>query len=62
MNSSEFEDFSTASVDAALIDKISIISNTYIHREVFGDYLLYFEKGNIDDLGGKMKIVMEGGY
>lgn len=62
MNSSEFEDFSTAPVDVALIDKISIVSNTYIHREVLRDYLLYFEKGNIDDLVGKMKIVMEGGY
>ncbi len=61
VDASEFEGFGMTPVEAAFLDKISIASNTYIHREVLGDYPVYFEKGNIDDLVDKMKIVIEGG-
>lgn len=62
VDASEFEGFGMTPVEAAFLDKMSIVSNTYIHREVLGDYPLYFEINNVDDLVEKMKIVVEGRY
>jgi len=58
---SEFEGFGMTPVEAAFLDKITIASNTYVHKEVLGDYPLYFELNNVEDLVEKMKLVMEGG-
>lgn len=59
---SEFEGFGMTPVEAAFLDKITIASNTYVHREILGDYAVYFEKNNVDDLVEKMRIVKEGGF
>lgn len=59
---SEFEGFGMTPVEAAFLDKITIASDTYVHREVLGDYAIYFEKNNIDDLVEKMRIVKEDGF
>lgn len=56
-----FEGFGMTPVEAAFLDKISIVSNTYVHRDVLGDYPVYFKPNNIDDLVEKMKLVIEGG-
>ena len=61
VDASEFEGFGMTTVEAAFLDKISIVSNTYIHREILGDYPLYFETNNVDDLVEKMKYVKENG-
>ena len=57
-----FEGFGMTPVEAAFLDKITVASDTYVHREVLGDYALYFERNNIDDLVNKMKIVIDGGF
>ena len=62
VDASEFEGFGMTTVEAAFLDKMSIVSNTYIHKEVLGDYPLYFKTNNIDDLVEKMKIIIEGNY
>jgi len=49
-------------IEAAFLDKISIASNTYVHREVLGDYALYFELNNVDDLANKMETALEGSF
>ncbi len=59
---SEFEGFGMTPVEAAFLDKITIASNTYVHREILGDYAIYFEKNNVDDLVEKMRIVKEGNF
>ena len=56
-----FEGFGMTPVEAAFLDKISIVSNTYVHREVLGDYPVYFKSNDVDDLVGKMKLVIESG-
>lgn len=62
VDASIFEGFGMTPIEAAFLDKITIASNTYVHREILGDYPLYFEKDNIDDLVEKMKIVLGGDY
>ena len=57
-----FEGFGMTPVEAAFLDKISIVSNTYIHREVLNTYPLYFKKGNIGDLVEKMQLVLDGNF
>jgi len=59
---SEFEGFGMTPIEAAFLDKISIASNTYVHREVLGDYALYFELNNVDDLANKMETALEGSF
>ena len=54
-----FEGFGMAPIEAAFLDKIIIASNTYIHREVLGNYPLYFIKDNLDDLVEKIKYVLD---
>ena len=56
-----FEGFGMTPVEAAFLDKISIVSNTFVHREVLGDYPVYFKPNNVNDLVEKMKLVMESG-
>ena len=48
-------------VEAAFLDKISIVSNTYVHRDILSDYPIYFKPNNVNDLVEKMKFVMESG-
>ena len=56
-----FEGFGMTSVEAAFNEKPVLASDTYVHREILGDYALFFKRDDIDDLVEKMKIVMEGG-
>ena len=56
-----FEGFGMTPVEAAFLDKTSIVSNTYVHRDVLGDYPVYFKPNNVNDLIEKMKFVMESG-
>ncbi len=56
-----FEGFGMTPVEAAFLDKISIVSNTYVHRDILGDYPLYFKPNDVNDLVEKMKLVMESG-
>ncbi len=58
IDSSEFEGFGMSPVEAAFLDKITIVSNTYVHREVLGDYAIYFELNNVDDLVNKMETAL----
>ncbi|MBY9007050.1 MAG: glycosyltransferase [Candidatus Lokiarchaeota archaeon] len=59
---SEFEGFGLTPVEAAFLNKPSIVSNTYVHREILGDYPLYFETNNVDDLIKKMRMILNGEY
>lgn len=61
VDASEFEGFGMTPIEAAFLDKITIASNTYVHRDVLGDYPLYFKTNNVNDLVDKMRIVLEGG-
>jgi glycosyltransferase involved in cell wall biosynthesis len=54
---SQFEGFGITPVEAAFLNKTTIASNTYIHREILGDYPLYFKINDLDDLVEKMRIV-----
>ena len=56
-----FEGFGMTPVEAAFLNKVSIVSNTYVHREVLSDYPEYFKPNDVNDLVEKMKLVMEGG-
>lgn len=56
-----FEGFGMTPVEASFLDKISIVSNTYVHRDVLGDYPVYFKPNDINDLVEKMTLVMDGG-
>ena len=62
VDASIFEGFGMTPIEAAFLDKISIVSNTFLHRDVLGDYPLYFEIDNVDDLVDKMRIVLNGEY
>jgi len=59
---SSFEGFGMTPIEAAFLDKITIASNTYVHREVLGDYALFFELNNVDDLVNKMETALEGNF
>ena len=50
MDASIFEGFRMILVEAIFLNKSIIISDAYIHREILGDYLLYFKGDNVDDL------------
>lgn len=53
-----YEGFGMSPIEAAFLGKISIVSDTYVHREVLGDYPLYFKRNNFEELVEKMKIVI----
>ena len=57
-----FEGFGMTPVEAAFLEKVSIVSDTTVHKEVLGEYPLYFEKHNIHDLVDKMKMVRNGDF
>ena len=62
VDSSEFEGFGMSPIEAAYLNKITIASNTYVHREVLGEYALYFELNNVNDLVNKMETALEGKF
>ncbi len=55
-----FEGFGMTPVEAAYLNKISIVSDTYVHRDVLGSYPVYFNGNSIEDLIDKMKLVLDG--
>ena len=57
-----FEGFGLAPIEAAFLDKIIIASDTYIHREILGNYPLYFIRDNLDDLTNKISYVLNGEF
>lgn len=62
VDASIFEGFGMTPVEAAFLDKTTIASNTFIHREILGDYPLYFKADDVDDLVEKMKLVIDNGF
>lgn len=62
VDASEFEGFGMTPIEAAFLNKITIVSNTYVHREVLGDYPLYFELNNVNDLVDKMQTALKGDF
>jgi glycosyltransferase involved in cell wall biosynthesis len=59
---SSFEGFGMTPVEAAFLDKITIASDTYVHKEVLKDYPLYFKTGKVKDLVDKLTIVRNGDF
>ena len=59
---SEFEGFGLTAVEAAFLEKPVIASDTFVHREILGNFPLYFKTNDVDDLTKKMKMVIEGTY
>lgn len=57
-----FEGFGMTSVEAAFLDKPIIASDIYVHRDVLGDYPIYFKRDNIQDLIEKMKLLLNNTY
>ena len=53
-----FEGFGMTSVEAAFLNKPIIASNIYVHRDILGDYPIYFKRDDINDLKSKMKITI----
>lgn len=51
---SVFEGFGLTPVEAAFLEKITIASDTYIHKEVLGDYPIYFVRDDLCDLTKKI--------
>lgn len=62
VDASIFEGFGMTPVEAAFLNKPVIASDTYIHREILGDYPMYFKRDNIEDLVDKMKFVLNGDF
>ena len=56
-----FEGFGMTPVEAAFLNKISIVSDTYVHRDVLGDYPIYFRRNDVKNLIEKMKFARESG-
>ncbi len=56
-----FEGFGMTPVEAAFLNKISIVSDTYVHRDVLGEYPVYFKPNDVNDLVEKMKLLIDGG-
>lgn len=59
---SVFEGFGITPIEAAFLDKLCVASNTYVHRDILGDYPLYFQIDNFNDLVEKMSIIIDGSY
>ena len=55
IDASIFEGFGMTPIEAVFMDKVVIASDTYIHKEILGNYPLYFIKDNINDLIKKIK-------
>lgn len=56
---SEYEGFGLTPVEAGFLDKVTIVSDIYVHREVLGDYPIYFKKNNVDNLVEKLKVALD---
>ncbi|KKN29821.1 hypothetical protein LCGC14_0840260 [marine sediment metagenome] len=54
IDASIFEGFGLTPVEAAFLEKITIASDTYVHKEVLGNYPLYFIRDDLDDLMKKI--------
>ena len=62
IDASIFEGFGLTPVEAAFFEKITIASDTYVHKEVLGNYPLYFIKDDLDDLIMKINQVLNGEF
>ena len=62
IDASIFEGFGLTPVEAAFSEKITIASDTYIHKEVLGNYPLYFIRDNLDDLMKKINQALNGEF
>jgi glycosyltransferase involved in cell wall biosynthesis len=62
VDASIYEGFGMTPIEAAYLNKIAIVSDTYVHKEILGEYPLYFKRNNVDDLINKMKMVLDGEY
>jgi len=62
IDASIFEGFGLTPVEAAFSGKITIASDTYVHKEVLGNYPLYFIKDDLDDLMKKIKQALIGEF
>jgi len=62
IDASIFEGFGFTPVEAAFSKKITIASDTYIHREILGNYPLYFIKDDLDDLMQKINQALNGEF
>jgi len=62
IDASIFEGFGLTPVEAAFLDKITIASDTYIHKEVLGNYPLYFSRDDLDDLMKKINQALNGEF
>lgn len=58
VDASIFEGFGLTPVEAAFSGKITIASDIYTHKEVLGNYPLYFIRDNLDDLIEKINQVL----
>lgn len=59
VDASIFEGFGLTPIEAAFLNKITIASDTVVHREILQDYPLYFKKNDVRDLMNKMKLVLD---
>ena len=62
IDASIFEGFGLTPVEAAFLEKITIASDTYVHKEVLGNYPLYFIRDNLDDLMEKITQALNGEF
>ncbi|NVM34377.1 MAG: glycosyltransferase [Candidatus Lokiarchaeota archaeon] len=62
VDASIFEGFGMTPLEAAFLNKITIASDTFVHKEILGDYPLYFKRDNLKDLVEKMKMVLNGDF
>jgi len=62
IDASIFEGFGMTPIEAAFLEKITIASDTYVHREVLGNYPLYFIRDDLDDLIKKIKQALNGEF
>jgi len=59
---SRFEGFGMTPVEAAFLNKPTIASDICVHKEVLGNYPLYFKTGSVKDLTDKIKMVKNGEF
>lgn len=62
VDASIFEGFGMTPIEAAFLEKITIASDTYVHKEVLGNYPLYFIRDNLDDLITKINQALNGEF
>ena len=62
VDASIFEGFGMTPIEAAFLGRITIASDTYIHKEVLGNYPLYFKRDNLEDLIEKINQALNGEF